>query len=236
MLLLTAAAWILLVAGPRGSLALAHCAIAMPASAASFQMLLALNPPACLATGWALMLAAMMLPLLIAPVRHVYNSSFAHRRGRAIALFVAAYVVVWMAAGVMLMALALGVRLIAPESFVPIAGAAAIAMLWQFSPFKQRSLNRCHSHRELVAFGRAADIDAVGFGFTHGIWCVCSCWGLMLLPLLVSQWHVAAMVAVSAWMLAERLERPMPPRWRLRGPGTALRMVVAQVGMKLQLG
>ena len=236
MLFLTAAAWILLMAGRRGSLALTHCAIAMPASAASFQMLLALNPPVSLATGWALMLAAMMLPLLIAPVRHVHNSSFTHRRGRAIALFVAAYAVVWMAAGVMLIALALAIRLIAPESIVPVAVAAALAMLWQFSPLKQRSLNRCHSHRELAAFGRSADIDAVRFGFTHGIWCVCSCWGLMFLPLMISRGHVAAMVAVSAWMFAERLERPMPARWRLRGPSTALRMLVAQVGMKLQLG
>ena len=50
--------------------------------------------------------------------------------------------------------------------------------------------------------------------------------------LLRGRGHVVAMIAVSAWMSAERLERPMPPGWRLRGPGTALRMVVAQVGMK----
>jgi predicted metal-binding membrane protein len=232
MLALTAAAWILLVAEPRGS-ALAHCAVAMPASEASFRMLLALNPPASLAIGWMLMLAAMMLPLLIAPVRHVYNSSFARRRGRAIALFVLGYALLWMAAGVMLMALALALRLIASESFLPIVLALTIAILWQFSPWKQRSLNRCHSHRALAAFGCAADIDALRFGLTHGIWCVASCCGLMFLPLLISRGDKVAMIAVSAWMLAERLERPMPPRWRVRGPGTALRMLVAQVAFLL---
>ena len=63
------------------SVALVHCAIAMPASAASFEMLLALNQPGNLLMGWILMLAAMMLPLLIAPLRHVHISSFAQGSG-----------------------------------------------------------------------------------------------------------------------------------------------------------
>ena len=58
----------------------------------SLDMLLASNPPASLALGWALMLAAMMAPVLIAPVRHVRDRSFARRRTRSIGLFVAGYV------------------------------------------------------------------------------------------------------------------------------------------------
>jgi predicted metal-binding membrane protein len=225
LLFLSAAAWIVLVVRPDGAAMSAHCSLAMRG---------ALNPPASLAAGWALMLAAMMAPALIAPVRHVRDRSFSRRRVRAIVLFVAGYAAVWMAAGVVLLALA--ARLVAPESSLPVALLTTIALVWQFSPFKQRCLNRCHAHSELAAFGLAADIDALRFGLTHGVWCVGSCWALMLLPLLVTRGHVAAMAAVSLWLFAERLDRPMPPRWRLRGPGKAARIALAQARMRLERG
>jgi hypothetical protein len=56
----------------------------------------------------------------------------------------------------------------------------------------------------------------------------------MLLPLVISRGHIAAMAAVSLWLFAERLERPMPPRWRLRGPGKAARIAMAQTRMRLE--
>jgi predicted metal-binding membrane protein len=187
-----------------------------------------------LALGWALMLVAMMAPLLTAPVRHVRDRSFARRRARAVALFVAGYGAIWSAAGAALLTVALAGRRSAPESSVPVALATLIALVWQFSPAKQSCLNRCHAHAELAAFAPAADLGALRFGLTHGIWCVGSCWALMLLPLLVSRGHLAAMAAVTLWILAERLERPMPPGWRWRGPGKAVRLVVAQSRLRLR--
>jgi predicted metal-binding membrane protein len=177
----------------------------------------------------------MMAPLLIAPVRHVRDRSFSRRRARAIVLFAAGYAAIWMAAGVMLVELAAAVRLVVSNSSVPVALAAVIALVWQFSPLKQRCLNRCHAHPELAAFDRAADVDALRFGLMHGVWCVGSCWAPMLLPLLVSRGHVAAMAAVALWLFAERLDSPMPLGWRLRGPGKAARIAVAQTRMRLQL-
>src|SRR5260370_6431441 len=56
---------------------------------ASFNLALAFNSPAKLASGWALMVAAMMAPLVIAPLLHVHDRSFARRRVRPILLFVA---------------------------------------------------------------------------------------------------------------------------------------------------
>jgi predicted metal-binding membrane protein len=197
-------------------------------------MLLAHNPPVSLASGWALMVAAMMVPLMITPLRHVRDRSFARQRARAIVLFTASYAAIWMTAGIMLLALGLTVLLLNPESSGSVALVTIIVIVWQFSPIKQRCLNRCHAHPELVAFGRAADIDALRFGLTHGVWCVGSCWALMLLPLVVSRGHIASMAAVSLWLFAERLERPMPPRWRLRGPGKAARIAIAQTRMRLQ--
>ena len=232
LLFISAAAWILLVIEPGGMALHPHYSGAMP----GLDMLRAHNPPVLMAAGWALMLAAMMAPLLIAPVSHIRDRSFAKRRARAVGLFAVGYAAIWMAAGVMLLALALAVRLIAPVSPVPLALATVIALVWQFSPVKQRCLNRCHAHAKLAAFGRVADLDALRFGLTHGIWCAGSCWALMLLPLLISRGHIVVMALVALWLFAERLDVPMPPRWGLRGPGKAARIVVAQTRMRLQIG
>lgn len=235
MLFVSAAAWTLLVLQPGGMAISAHHhhSLAMPGMTSSPHLLSALNPPAPLMTGWALMLAAMMAPLLTAPVRHLRDRSFARRRARAIALFAAGYTTIWMLGGFVLLSVALALRQIAPASALPLMLAAAIALVWQFSPFKQRCLNRCHAHPELAAFGLAADLDAFRFGLTHGLWCVGSCWALMLLPLVVARSHLLAMAAVTLWLFAERLDQPMPPTWRCRGPNTAARAVIAQTRLRL---
>ena len=94
-----------------------------------------------------------------------------HRRVRAITLFVSAYAAIWIAVGAALVAAALAASLLAPRSYLPAAAAALIALVWQWSPIKQRCLNRCHAHPELAAFGVAADIDALGFGHTRDLVC-----------------------------------------------------------------
>ena len=239
VLFLSAAAWILLMAAP-GSLGLSgHCTVTglgAMLSLKSLRHLMALNPPGSVAVGWTLMLIAMMAPVVIPPVRHIRDRSFARRRVRAIILFVGGYAAIWMAAGVLLLAIVLVVRLAAPESLLPVALVAIVALVWQFSPVKQQCLNRCHAHPEVAAFSPAADLGALRFGLTHGIWCVGSCWALMLLPLLVSRGHLAVMVLVSLCLFAERLDRPVPPRWSWRAPSKAIRIAIAQARMRLARG
>jgi predicted metal-binding membrane protein len=241
LLFVGATAWVLLIFEPGGHAMSTHHSDAlsgnMPSGMSPSMTLdpgLAHSSPTSLAVGWALMVAAMMAPLLIEPVRHVRDRSFARRRVRAVVLFLTAYATVWMAAGVVLLALSLVTQLAGLDASLIVAVAVLGAFVWQSSPAKQRCLNRTHVHPELAAFGAAADIDAFLFGFTHAVWCVGSCWALMLLPLLVSRGHVAAMAAVTLWLAAERLERPMPPGWRLRGPGKAARLAIAHGRMWLQ--
>src|SRR4051812_42724390 len=50
-----------------------------------------LGSPRELLTGWPLMLTAMMAPLLIPAIRHVYLRSLPRRRWRAVTLLTAAY-------------------------------------------------------------------------------------------------------------------------------------------------
>jgi len=236
VLLVSAVTWLLLLAGPDSMGMVAHCPAtssgAMPLPA-SWQMLLAMNSPASLAAGWALMLVAMMSPVLIPPVRHIRLRSFTHRRSRSITLFTIGYAAIWMAIGGMLLAIELAVKLFVPLSYLPAAGVVLIALAWQFSPLKQRCLNRCHAHTELAAFGAAADLDALRFGTTHGIWCAGSCWALMLFPMLLPRGHFVAMAMVAVVIFSERLEQPMPPCWRWRGLGKAIRIVVAQARIRL---
>lgn len=242
LLLFSATAWILLLVEPSSTTMPTHDMAAMQSVApmqgatrsVSLGMIVAHSSPASLALGWALMLAAMMLPLLSAPVRHVRARSFAQRRARAIMLFIIGYAMIWMATGLALLSLSVMMQLIPLESSLLVALVALIALVWQFSPFKQCCLNHGHAHPELAAFGAAADIDALRFGFTHAVWCVGSCWTLMLLPLLVSHRHIAVMTAVALWLAAERLDKPLRPRWRVRGPGRAARIAVAQTRMRVQ--
>lgn len=208
LLIVAAAAWVALI-GAQGAHGGAHGAPAPP-------VLHAL-----------LMFAAMMLPLAGPPVIHVRDRSLARRRPRAVAIFLAGYALPWMAATVALLAVAAWVG--AAGSVLVVALAVVLIAGVQCSPFKQRCLNRCHAHPALAAFGPRADRDVLRFGVSHSLWCIGSCAALMLLPMLVHAGHLVAMAAVSLWLAGERLERPVPPRWRWRGPGMIVRIVVAQV-------
>lgn len=231
------AAWVVLALGAGGMPLLAFCSatgLLNRPPAASLSVALALDPPASLAAGWALMIAAMMSPLAAGPLQHVRERSFAARRWRSMLLFAAGYGAAWMAAGVALEAVVIAARLAAPRSWLPLALAAAAALAWQVSPLKQRCLNGCHRRPPLAAFGLAADRDALRYGLTHGGWCVGACWALMLPPLLLAQGHLVAMAAVAIFLFGERLERPTTPTWRWRVPGRALRIAIAQARMRLQ--
>ena len=223
VLLSSVIAWILLLLNPAGMTLVAHCAAAR-----------AMLPPASLAIGWAVMLVAMMFPVLIGPIGHIQLRSFRHRRVRSVALFVSAYAAIWMAVGCGLLSIELAARSFTSQAYLPVAGVVIIALVWQVSPLKQRCLNACHAHTELAAFGAAADLAALRFGLAHGLWCGGSCWALMLVPMLLPGRHLLAMAAVAILIFSERLEPPMAPCWRWRGLGGVTRMAVVQARIRLQ--
>jgi predicted metal-binding membrane protein len=155
-------------------------------------------------------------------------------RARSITLFVLGYVAIWMVAGIILNSISLIIQSLVPLSYLPAIVGAMIAFVWQCSPLKQHCLNRCHNHRELAAFGIAADLDVLRFGTTHALWCIGSCWALMLFPMLLLQGHFVAMLIVAFMILSERFERPKPLRWRLRFSSKLMRIIAVQAHMRLQ--
>ncbi|KAB8044386.1 DUF2182 domain-containing protein [Janthinobacterium aquaticum] len=168
-------------------------------------------------TGWLLMVVAMMTPLNLQPILHIRISSFSDRQWRSTLIFLAGYLAIWLLGGYAIKVLELMVSRSVREVSVQAGAFALIACVWQASPFKQKCLNACHSHRPLAAFGRAADIDALRFGLEHGMWCLGSCWALMLFADSLVQWHLAGMIAVSLLMYCERMDAPAYPAWKLRG-------------------
>lgn len=214
---------------------IAHCHVSDSGpSAASFRMLLQMNPISSLLMGWGLMVVAMMLPKLIIPVQQIYASSFKRHRFALAMVFVLGYIAVWMVVGFFMVLAILGVHLLLPNSYLPAIALGIIAIVWQFSPVKQRCLNRGHDHKVLAAFGRAAYSDALLFGIIHGVWCVGAGWALMLLPMLLPQGHNLAMVLVTFIMLSEHLEHPQQPRWCINLRGKLFRIIIARTQMKIK--
>lgn len=234
VLLVSVAAWLLVLASPGLVTGHGHSLPAVTEDAASHRLASVLAPLPSMAAGWALMVVAMMAPLLAPPIRHVAERSLRRRRARSVALFLVGHGVVWMAAGVLMLGALLVARHAGVHPWALVAVVGAATLVWQCSPARQRCINRSHHHPPLAAFGMAADRDALRFGATHGAWCVGSCWALMLLPLVLPVGHLAAMVAVTVVLLAERLEGPRVPAWGLRLPTKLFRIVVAQTRLRVE--
>jgi predicted metal-binding membrane protein len=179
------------------------------------------------AAGWPLMLTAMMAPLLIPALRHVYARSLPRRRGRAMTLLIVVYAATWAVGSLILQAVATALQATVRHGGAVTAVGLFAAVLWQLSAGKQVCLNRRHAHPPIAAFGRAADIDALRFGFTHACWCIGSCWALMLLPFLYHDSHLIVTAIVTLWIWAEPFDTPVRPTWRIRVPVNAARIVAA---------
>lgn len=199
-------------------------------SGAEVRFLLSQTSPGVLATSWTLMLAAMMVPLIDAPLRHVRVRSLTRTRSRAMWSFVGGYLAVWVAAGVPLIASAVAIRAAVADPAVAFVLAAAGAVGWNASGWKRVALNRCHARPPLT--GKRA---AVTFGLRHGLSCLIGCAPLMIAALLASTYPTFVMALAALWIWAERLEPPRAlgtgPIW----PRRALRAALHQLRLVFSL-
>lgn len=162
--------------------------------------------------GWAIMVAAMMLPPGIPFLRTVAQLS-GTARARVVLLAASSFLAVWTATGVVLITLSAllgGVDLPAAlDHPALLAGAAAImAGAYQFTPLKKACLSACRSPRAVLLChwnGMRPASSALATGLRYGAICVGCCWATMLLTLVVGAYGLPLMVAVSIVMLAERL-------------------------------
>jgi len=154
---------------------------------------LSINGTATFVLSSLLMIAAMMVPLLVAPMMHVRERSLAERRMRAVALFLLGYSLAWLPALCLLQIAALALRIASGSETVALVLALGLALCWQRA-----------ARRALPAFGLAADLGSFRFGLAIAFPCIGACGALMLLPLASPTAHLPVMGAVSVFLLLER--------------------------------
>jgi hypothetical protein len=155
---------------------------------------------------WSLMVVAMMVPLVLFPVRITAVRSLWRRRHRAIAGFLAGYLALWLFLGA---AFSIPICLLRSAGWYSNRWMAAfgffLAAAWQFSSWKRIGLNSCHRTMPIAPRGWQADRDCVHYGWSIGCGCVLSCWALMSACLFAGH-GILAMVCLTAVGLAERYQ------------------------------
>jgi predicted metal-binding membrane protein len=169
---------------------------------------------------WTTMMAAMMLPS-VTPMVLLFDRVSRSKAGNVspvlktlpTALFVAGYLLVWTAFG--LLAFAVGAALGVLGGYLPALAAhrsivvgvlLAGAGLYQFTPLKRACLKHCRSPLDYLAHhwhtGRGA---AVQLGLHHGLYCIGCCWGLMLVLCAVGLMSLPWMGLVALVILMEKV-------------------------------
>ena len=185
---------------------------------------------------WVVMMAAMMFPS-VAPMVAMYVSIQRGRRRRdsqaaagATACFVAGYLLVWSAAGVLAY---LGVKVGARLGGSSIswsrggrwiaAGILVAAAVYEVTPLKQACLTRCRSPLSFVLTSwRSGRTGAARMGVRHGAWCLGCCWGLMAALFALGVMSLAWMAVIGALIAIEKL---LP--WRRIGVAVTTTVLLA---------
>lgn len=164
---------------------------------------------------WAVMMAAMMVPSA-APTIYLFAALRRHSMGNAArdtALFAAGYVLAWSAFSAMatgaqwaLASSALLNGAMAAEA-PQLAGALfVVAGLYQFSAFKDACLAHCRAPAQfLVERRREGPWGPVAMGLEHGAHCVGCCAALMALLFAFGVMNLLWVVALSAFVIVEKL-------------------------------
>ena len=158
---------------------------------------------------WVVMVMAMMFPMLIGPIRRTAACSLWRRRHHAIVGFLLGYLATWLIFGLVA---AVAVFQFQEHTSLQAAELAAVvfavALVWQRTAVKRRSVLACHRTQSLAPSGWRADRDCLRYGWMIGSWCLVSC-GFLMLGCMVAGHGLPAMVGVTAVGLIER-SRPRP--------------------------
>lgn len=162
--------------------------------------------------GWALMATAMMLPSVLPAARAVALTGRWRRRQRSLAVFVTAYLTVWVAVGALAVAaLAVGMGAVVgigaagpdgdrvPSGWL-LPAALLVAAGWELTAGKRRLLRRCHR----TAGRPGGDLDCARAGLRHGAACVGACWALMAAMFLAGP-DLVLMAVLTAVVVGEKV-------------------------------
>ena len=166
---------------------------------------------------WAVMMTAMMLPtaatLILLYAAAARRHAEVDRPARSIHALAAGYVFVWALFSVVATALqrVLAEALVLTpmmEPATPMAGAVvlAIAGVYQLTPLKRACLRACRSPLGfMMARPREGVAGAFPLGIDHGLYCLGCCWALMLILFAGGVMNLAVIVALTVWVLVEKI-------------------------------
>jgi predicted metal-binding membrane protein len=173
---------------------------------------------------WVVMMAAMMFPS-IGPMVLTYSRLRAGRPGHgdrvqtsATAVFVAGYLVVWAASGLIAYAVLKAGRALDGGALGwheagrwVAAGVLAAAAAYEVTPWKNACLTRCRSPLGfLVGNWRDGVGGAWRMGVEHGGWCLGCCWLLMVGLFALGVMSITWMILITVLIGAEKLlPRPL---------------------------
>lgn len=175
------------------------------------------------ALAWLVMIAAMMLPSAL-PLLRMFAVASANQPHPALvfASFVAGYVVVWAAFGlvafggdVVLHRVVDRVAWLGAHPWVIAGGVLAMAGAFQFTPLKDACLRACRLPANFLVHHYRRGLRA-GFqlGYRHGLFCAGCCWALMLISFaagFASLWWMAALTALMVYEKTARNGRAAVP-------------------------
>ena len=183
---------------------------------------------------WVTMMAAMMFPAA-APMAAVVArvaagpESETARAIRRTAIFIAGYLVVWTAFGVVAYAAYRAIDTADPgglewDAQGPLVAGAAIAAAgaYQLTPLKRACLKHCRSPVAFVMHRwRNGAAGAFVMGLEHGAWCLGCCAGLMLVLLVLGVMSLVwmALIGLGIWVAAAPGSVPF-----LGDPGLSMNM------------
>jgi predicted metal-binding membrane protein len=214
LLALSAVSWVV-VLWQAGSMRPAAGGMAGGIASGADGLTMGMAAPIFLAT-WVVMMAAMMLPSA-APMILMFDAiqTGRSRQGRSTVptlVFVAGYLVVWAAFGVVAYAAALLAGWLSDASpdlamMAPTIGGAVIvaAGVYQLTPLKQTCLSKCRTPTQFVLTSwRDGLAGTFRMGLGHGAYCLGCCWLLFVILFPLGIMNVAAMAAVALLVLAEK--------------------------------
>jgi predicted metal-binding membrane protein len=173
---------------------------------------------------WAAMMVAMMTPSA-APMILMFAGVNRRRREQQVSyvptsVFLAGYLVVWTAFGVLATTAQWGlhaVSLLSPAMAItsPVLGGVLLvaAGIYQWTPLKHACLSKCRSPLGFVLHEwREGRWGALLMGLKHGGYCVGCCWSLMALLLVAGVMNLLWVAAIAGFVLLEKVA-PAGERW-----------------------
>jgi predicted metal-binding membrane protein len=212
LLTLAALAWV-----ATGHLAQPHMRMGLVTGAGSMSSMDPISPNvgtlSLFLTIWVVMMMAMMFPAVAPVVATVHR--WVRRTGRSradTAQFVAGYLVVWAAFGVLVYYAMDKLMPMLPTGRSAVrlgAGILILAGVYQFTPVKTVCLRHCRSPLAFIAQHatqlQRGGLAATRVGGVHGAFCLGCCWLLMGVLLVLGMMSLVWMAAVAAVIFAEKI-------------------------------